>query len=106
MLTAAASTVSAGAAWAVETAAPFEGTWGGAQGDLTAQVIVTGGVVIGFYWRDDYVDATNAKFSADGRTLAFDFAGGQAVLTQVDESTASLEVTEGRRTTRLTLKRD
>jgi hypothetical protein len=45
----------------------FEGTWGGAAGDETAQVIVAGGQVIGFYWRGDYVDATDARLSAEDR---------------------------------------
>ena len=82
----------------------LEGTWGGASGELTAQVIVSGGQVLGFYWRDDYVDATNAK-TALGQ-LSFDFRGGHAVLTRQPDGTAVLEVTEHGRVTRLALKRD
>jgi hypothetical protein len=84
----------------------FEGTWGGAQGELSAQVIVSGGAVIGFFWRTDYAETSNVKLSSDGRTLSFDFAGGHAVLSRVDAATATLDVAEGAKVTRLTLKRD
>jgi opacity protein-like surface antigen len=84
----------------------FEGTWGGAQGELSAQVIVTGGEVIGFFWRADYVDTHSAALSGDGKRLSFEFAGGQAVLTRETNDTATLQVTEGGKVTRLELKRD
>ena len=93
-------------AMADETKPGFDGTWGGADGDLTAQVIITGGQVIGFFWRTDYLDGPNARVSADGRVLSFDFDGGHASLTRIDASTAALEVREGDKTTRLQLKRD
>jgi hypothetical protein len=83
----------------------FEGTWGGADGALSAQVIVAGGQVIGFYWDGDYTDATNVRVSPDGRVMSFDFAGGTATLTRTGE-TAVLEVHEKGRTTSLSLKRD
>ena len=82
----------------------LEGTWGGASGELTAQVIVSGGQVLGFYWRDDYVEATNAKTAPD--QISFDFPRGHAVLTRQPDGSALLEVTQGGRVTRLTLKRD
>ena len=85
----------------------FEGTWGGAEGELSAQVIVAGGTVIGFFWRTDYTDATNVKLAGDGRSLAFDFPGGHAVLSRQGEATATLAVTEGSKVvTRLKLQRD
>jgi hypothetical protein len=86
--------------------AGFEGTWGGADGELSAQVIVTGGEVIGFFWRTDYVDTRGVALSSDGKRLTFEFAGGQAVLTRETNDTATLQVTEGGKVTRLELKRD
>lgn len=86
--------------------AGLDGTWGGARGSLSAQVIVTGGSVIGFYWRDDYLDVTDTAFSADGRLLRFNFAGGRAVLTRTGERTAGLEVHDRGAVVRLDLKRD
>jgi hypothetical protein len=88
------------------TAAAFEGTWGGAQGDVTAQVIIAGGEIIGFYWRGDYMDGRDAKASADGRSLSFAFDGGSATLTRTGDRAASIVITEGARISRLTLARD
>ena len=84
----------------------LDGTWGGARGDLTAQVIITGRSVIGFYWRGDYLDATESRFSPDGGRLAFAFTGGHATLTRTGETTATIEITDGPRTTRLELRPD
>ena len=84
----------------------FEGTWGGAVGQLSAQVIVTGGDVIGFYWDQDYTDARNVKLSPDGRVLSFDFAGGHAVLTRTGAATATIDVTEAGKLRQIPLKRD
>ena len=84
----------------------FDGTWGGAQRDGSSQVIVTGGHVIGFYWSGDYTDATNVRVSTDGRTLTFDFPGGLATLTRTGDETASLEVKEQAKVSRLPLKHD
>jgi hypothetical protein len=94
-----------GAALAAD-APSFDGTWGGAQGELSAQVIVSSSAVIGFFWRTDYAETSKVKLSSDGRTLSFDFAGGHAVLSRIDATSASLDVTEGAKVTRLTLKRD
>jgi hypothetical protein len=84
----------------------FEGEWGGAVGQRSAQVIVTSGEVIGFYWGNDYTDTSNAKFSADGRVLSFDFAAGHATLTRTGATTATLEVRAGDKTQQAPLKRD
>jgi hypothetical protein len=97
-----------GAARAAVAQAPagLEGTWGGAKGDLTAQVIVAGGAVVGFFWRGDYLDTRGSALSADGASLAFAFAGGKALLARTGARTASLEIIEGGRTVRLELQRD
>ena len=87
-------------------ASGLDGTWGGAAGEVTAQVIVTGGEVIGFYWRGDYMDAADAKFSPDGTSLAFAFKGGRATLTRTGDATATIAITEGAKVTRLDLRRD
>ncbi|HXQ10515.1 MAG TPA: hypothetical protein VN805_05890 [Caulobacteraceae bacterium] len=84
----------------------FEGAWGGAAGDETAQVIVAGGEVIGFYWRGDYVETTNPHLSGDGRVLTFAFNGGQATLTRTGEATATIVVADAKGTVRIDLKRD
>jgi hypothetical protein len=86
--------------------AAFEGTWGGAQGEVTAQVIIAGGEIIGFYWRGDYTDARDATPSADGRSLSFTFDGGSATLTLTGDRAAAIVITEGARISRLTLARD
>jgi hypothetical protein len=86
--------------------ASFEGTWGGAAGDETAQVIVAGGEVIGFYWRGDYLDVSESLLSGGGRVLSFAFAGGRATLTRTGEAAASIVVTDGKGTVRLDLRRD
>ena len=84
----------------------FDGTWGGAENDVTAQVIVSGGAIIGFFWRGDYLDAQDAKLSADGQSLAFAFAGGHAVLTRTGEDMARIDITDGPRVTHMALVRD
>jgi hypothetical protein len=45
-------------------AADLDGTWGGALNRLTAQVIIVGASVVGFFWRDDYLDARDANSRA------------------------------------------
>ncbi len=93
-------------AWAADHEG-FEGTWGGASGALSAQVIIAGGAVIGFFWREDYVDARDSRLSADGKSLSFAFGrDGQAALTRTGAATATLSVNEGGRTTTLALMRD
>jgi hypothetical protein len=84
----------------------LDGTWGGTGNGVTAQVIIVGATVIGFYWRSDYLDAESPKFSEDGRTLSFAFRGGTAVLKRTGERTAKLAVSENGRVTDLNLRRD
>jgi hypothetical protein len=84
----------------------FDGTWGGAQNGVTAQVTFVGATLIGFYWRNDYIDADNPKFSENGRSVSFVFRGGTATLRRTGEETATIEVAEGAKVTRLDLKRD
>jgi hypothetical protein len=84
----------------------LDGTWGGARDGVTAQVIVTGGAVIGFFWRDDYLDARDAKGSADGLSLSFAFDGGSVRLTRTGERTATIEVKDRAGVARLDLAKD
>lgn len=84
----------------------LDGTWGGAQNGVTAQVIIVGTSVIGFYWRSDYLDAESPKFSDNGRTLSFAFRGGRATLRRTGEKTATIAVTESGKTMNLDLRRD
>jgi hypothetical protein len=53
-----------------------DGSRGGAQDGLTAQVIIVGAKVIGFFWRGEYLDAQSPKFSSNGDRLTFSFPGG------------------------------
>lgn len=66
----------------VAFAASFlDGSLGGVNPQReTAQVIITGSSVIGFYWHGDYMDATSAKFSQDGWQVDFNFTQGSASL--------------------------
>lgn len=91
---------------AAQDAKGLDGTWGGSRGEVTAQVIIAGGQVIGFFWRDDYLDARDAKVSADGLGLSFAFEGGSARLTRIGERTATIEVKERAGVVRLDLTRD
>lgn len=83
----------------------LDGTWGSEQSGLTAQVIVVGNSVAGFFWRKSYLSVEHAQISADGR-LSFAFAGGTALMTRTGEATATIEVHEGNAILRLPLKRD
>jgi hypothetical protein len=100
----AALAVAMAGAGAASAADGLDGSWGGARGDLTAQVIVAGGTVIGFYWRGDYVETAPA--TPDGASLSFSFPGGRAVVVRTGERTARLEVDEAGKLTRLDLTRD
>lgn len=84
----------------------LDGTWGGADKGVTAQVIIVGKSVVGFFWHGDYLDAQSPEFSADGRSLSFAFPGGKATLTLTDERSAQIAVTEGGNVVRLHLRRD
>lgn len=90
---------------AADEAAGLDGEWGGAQNGVTAQVIVSNGAVIGFFWRGDYIDASASKLSADGRSLAFAFSGGEATLTRTGETTAMIEIRDGGRRISMALQR-
>ena len=88
------------------SSASLDGTWGGTQDGVSAQIIVVGASVIGFYWRDDYLAVSGVAFSTDRRSLSFDFKGGKATLTCGGERTASLDVSEGGHDVNLYLQRD
>ena len=100
--------VALGAAWRARAKdiSGLDGSWGGVKDGATAQVIITGVTVIGFYWRDDYVETKDATVSTDGQSVTLDFPGGQATLTRTGEAAVALEVREGGRITRFELKRD
>lgn len=91
---------------AMQGAQGLDGVWGGARDALAAQVIVTGGAVIGFFWRDDYLKTKDTKASADGLGLSFAFEGGQARLTRTGDRTATIEVRQDGNLVRLDLRRD
>ena len=98
--------VAVGAAALAACPGPFDGEWGGAKGDVTAQVIVADGAVIGFYWRGDYMDAGAVKVSADERSLTFAFDGGTATLVRTGDATATITITDAGKTTVIALTRD
>jgi len=84
----------------------LDGTWGGMRGGVSAQVIVVGASVIGFFWRDEYLAVTETQFAIDGRSLSFRFNGGKATLTCDRERSARLDVSEGGKILNLNLQRD
>lgn len=86
--------------------AGLDGTWGGALNGVTGQVIIAGAAVIGFFWRDDYLEARDVIFSDDGQSLFFTFQGGHARVTRTGKTTATIDVSEGANLTRLDLRRD
>jgi hypothetical protein len=90
----------------VPLAAGLDGTWAGVEQGETAQIIVSGGLVIGFFWRGDYLDPADARLSSDGRALSFRFPGGRATLRRTADDAAALEVSEGRGVTHFNLRRD
>jgi len=60
-------------------ASPMEGTWGGADAQgRTAQITIVGNRVIGVFWRQDYHDAENVRFSKNGARLDFTIGGAKA----------------------------
>ena len=85
----------------------LEGTWGGAYAaGETAQVIVTGGQVIGFYWRGNYAEAGAAKISENGARIDFTFAHGSANLRQAASGATPTIKENGRGRTQINLKKD
>lgn len=83
------------------SAAGLDGTWAGPAG--SAQVIVAGGDVIGFFWRGDYRNVTSSAQSPSG--LQFSFAGGTGVI-RAKGAGATLTVTAGGRSSSTALKKD
>lgn len=79
----------------------LDGTWAGGSG--SAQVIVSGGDVIGFFWRGDYRSVTSSTRSASG--LQFSFQGGSAVI-RAKGSDATLTVTAGGRSSSVALQKE
>jgi hypothetical protein len=86
--------------------AAHDGSWGGEQRGLAAQVTIASKLAVGFFWRMDYFGPVNPQFSEDGKRLSFAFHGGKAMLTRTGANAALLEVEEGRAVTRMNLKRD
>ncbi len=91
---------------AAEQKRGLDGTWGGAQNGVTAQVIIVGVKVIGFFWRNDYLDVQSPKFSSNGERLSFAFRDGNAVLTRSGDRAATIDISEGGNVTHIDLKRD
>ena len=88
-------------------ASPLEGEWGGldARG-ATAQVIVTAGRVIGFFWGGDYRETRAWRVSDNGARIEFTFAIGAASLVRTPGG-ARLTIREvGRAPVSLDLKKD
>jgi hypothetical protein len=93
----------------VSTIAPaaaggLDGTWAGLTAKReTAQIIVVGDQIVGFYWNGDYTDATHAK--AHGDAIAFDFPRGAAELKRTAAG-AALTIRENGAVTHIDLKKD
>jgi hypothetical protein len=86
---------------------PLEGEWGGldARG-ATAQVIVTSGKILGFFWGGDYRDTGPSRVSERGGRIDFTFATGSASLLKTPAG-ARLTIKEaGRAPNSIELKKD
>jgi hypothetical protein len=84
----------------------LEGVWGGMLNGLSAQVIVVGASVLGFFWRDDYVAVAGCAYSPEDQKLSFSFEGGAGTLTSSGAGMACLEIREGDQIVILSLRRD
>lgn len=83
------------------SAAGLDGTWAGGAG--SAQVIVAGGEVIGFFWRGDYRSVTASAPTPTG--LQFSFAGGSGII-QAKGSGATLNVTAAGHSSSMQVRKD
>jgi hypothetical protein len=86
---------------------PLEGEWGGLDSrGATAQVIVTSGNVVGFFWGGDYRETRPARAYDGGARIEFTFATGIASLLKTPGG-ARLTIREvGRAPVSVDLKKD
>jgi len=102
-----ASIFVAAASGASAAASPLEGEWGGldARG-ATAQVMVTSGKIIGFFWGGDYRETGPARVFDGGSRIEFSFATGSASLVKTTTG-ARLTIRDlGRAPNPIDLKKD
>ncbi len=86
----------------------WDGTWAGGWTDKSgAQIIFAGDEVIGFYWRDDYIEDAKGAISPNGATATIKWPRGEAVLTRESPTSARATVREqGRSAVSFALKKD
>ena len=89
----------------------WDGTWGGANSrGETVQLIFAGDKLIGFYWRDNYLDATGLRVSAGGNRLDFSFSGygsgGTVTVTRAGAGAVAVVKEMGKGEVRVGLKKD
>jgi hypothetical protein len=86
----------------------WDGTWAGGWTDKSgAQIIFAGDSLIGFYWRDDYVEDAKGDVAKGGATATIKWSRGEAVLTREGPTSARAAVREqGRQPVTFELKKD
>ena len=88
----------------------WDGTWGGANGrGETVQLIFAGDTLIGFYWRDNYLDTSALRVSAGGNRLDFSFSGyaaGTVTVTRAGAGAVAVVKEMGKGEVRVGLKKD
>ena len=88
----------------------WDGMWGGANSKgETVQLIFAGDKLIGFYWRDNYLDATGLRVSAGGNRLDFSFSGyaaGTVTVTRAGAGAVALVKEMGKGEARVGLRKD
>jgi len=102
-----ASSLIAVASGAFAAAGPLEGEWGGldARG-ATAQVMVSSGKILGFFWGGDYRETGSSRVFDGGARIEFSFATGSASLVKT-ASGARLTIQDlGRAPNAIDLKKD
>ena len=88
----------------------WDGTWGGANSKgETVQLIFAGDKLIGFYWRDNYMDTSGERVAAGGNRLDFSFSGyaaGTVTVTRAGAGAVAVVKEPGKGEVREGLKKD
>jgi hypothetical protein len=83
-----------GAAASTGRGASWDGTWAGGWDNRDGvQITFVGQKLISFY-RGDYRDIERSQISADGKTVTFAWAGGEATLQRAGEDDARITLRE------------
>ena len=102
-----AAACAASAALATGQGKGWDGTWGGANAKgETVQVIFVSNKLIGFYWRDNYLDTSPARVAAGGGRVDFSYNGGTVSVTRAGTGAVAVVKETGRGEARVVLRKD